>query len=180
MKAILVNNFEFRPKITISRKLRSLEPNERNFREIMIFGRNSKLFTRINFNVMILIFYSVKSSSFIFLNEKVFTPTKSFLPPFWIIHDSRKFQNFYSMLQFSSYSEGGKKLVWGKKLLIFYQNYFSIFFRRKNQVNPCKTNFRTPQWIWIANFNFWNQNGRYPLIKRLSFQLMRLRIIFEF
>ena len=61
-----------------------------------------------------------KAQDVYFEMEKFFTPTKSFLPPFLLMHYHHKKENFDLLVKYSHYYRGGKKLLWGKKLFIFW------------------------------------------------------------
>ena len=98
-----------------------------------------------------------KAQDVYFQMEKFFTPTKSFLPPFLLMHYHHEKENFDSIVRYSNCYRGGKKLF------IFWQSWFSTFTRRKNQLNRLKTHHFVWKRNWVADFIFSNQNGRYPL-----------------
>ena len=51
-----------------------------------------------------------KAQDVYFEMEKFFTPIKSFLPPFLLMHCHHKHENFNLIIRYSPYSRGGKKL----------------------------------------------------------------------
>ena len=99
-----------------------------------------------------------------------FTIVKFFTPLFywWITFIKMRISTSFPDLHLN-YSGGGRKLLCGKKLFIFWQSWFLTFTRRKNQLHRLKTHHFEWKRNWAAYFIFSNQNGRYPLKEAFFF-----------
>ena len=73
-----------------------------------------------------------KAQDVYFEMEKFFTPTKSFLPPFLLMHCHHKHENFDLIIRYSPYSRGGKKLLGGKNFSLFDRVDFQVLPEEKS------------------------------------------------